>query len=426
MAKSEKERDDEFKQCVKEIREFSVFLYYLVRKATFSWSSKGTAFVTARKGCIHFGFNYKFWDRLNVEERLFLALHECYHIFLDHFSRFPKVNRLSNEAMDLAVNHSLLNHFSFDRDNMPLLSRIGVWVDTVIPGKVLLDTLSAEEYLYALQEAEGNRKYPTKDEEGSKGKGSIDDHDKADATELKEIVKGLMSKLSEDIKTKENLTQKESEKVVEDFLNTLGQEVAQEIREAAPENSEFKEIKQFDKKRKTTWVQFSKRLVKRFKGEADTTVWMPDRRVQHLVKDNMFLPSYKEAESKKGRVLIALFLDTSISCDHLRPYFFGFAKALPKEVFEVVAFGFTASSYPIDLTRPRFRTGGTSFSDFEEKFNSLGSKEKYAFVFTDGYASPVTLSDPRRWHWFLDQVVSINNAYAIPKDCPKYCLSDFE
>lgn len=439
MARTEKDRDAEFKQCIKEIREFSVVLYYLVRKATFRWNTKGTAFVTARKGCIHFECNLNFWDRLNDEERLFLILHECYHVFLDHFFRFPKITTIANKAMDLAVNHSLLNHFSFERKKMPLLSAIGCWVDTVIPGKVLLDTLSAEEYLYALEQAEeekadgddsgeegGSGDSLEKNEKKAKENGSMDDHSEVDAEGLKEVLKDILEDLPEELEDKEGMDKEEAKDAIDDFVKQLGQDIADELKAAGSGSFEDSRPLDYKKKRKSTWFQFAKRLVKRFKGDKENTVWLPDKRIQHLAQDNMFLPSYKEAENRNGKILIILFLDTSISCDHLRPHFFGFAKALPKEVFEVVAFGFTTKSYPLNLNQPRFNSGGTSFHDFDIRFSSFGEREKYGFVFTDGRAAPVTLTEPHRWHWFLDRKPCERNTQAIPKECQVHWLDDFE
>lgn len=433
MAISEEERDAEFKSCIKEIREFSVILYHIIKTATFRWNTKGTAFVTAKSGCIHFECNKNFWDKLNQEEHLFLILHECYHVLLDHFKRFPKVTRTSNKAMDLAVNHALLKHFSFKRKKMPFLSKIGCWVDTVIPDQVLLDTLSAEEYLYALEKYEKDNPGSASTGEGSDGmegligeQGSMDDHAQSKGEALNDILTKVLKGLPEELQEKEDLSEGQVEQKLKEFAESLGEEVGAAITGAGFGKSAEKPLIKVEKKRKTTWLQFAKRLEKIVKGDRQQTAWLPDRRTGSLANKNMFLPSYREDEGKEGKVLVVLFLDTSTSCDHLRPHFFGFAKALPKEVFEVVAFGFTTRTYRLDLDMPRFHDGGTSFQEFEAVFNRVEAKKKYAFIFTDGDAGAVEFESPEKWYWFLDEPINSYNTRAIPKACTVQCLQEFE
>lgn len=431
MAISEEQRDAQFKGCIKEIREFSIILYHIVRTATFRWNTKGTAFVTARSGCIHFECNKDFWDKLNQQEQLFLILHECYHVFLDHFKRFPVVDRTTNKAMDLAVNHSLLKHFSFKRKKMPYLSKIGCWADTVIPGQVLLDSLSAEEYLYALQKYEEDKPSSSTGASGEgaedeSSQGSIDDHSQANPEVLEAILEKLLKDLPEELQEREDMSEAEAKRKINDFTESLGEEASQVLKGAGYGSDESLSQIKVEKKRKTTWLQFAKRLEKIVKGDRQQTAWLPDRRTGSLANKNMFLPSYREDEGKEGKVLVVLFLDTSTSCDHLRPHFFGFAKALPKEVFEVVAFGFTTRTYRLDLDMPRFHDGGTSFQEFEDVFNRVEAKKKYAFIFTDGDAGAVEFESPEKWYWFLDEPINSYNTRAIPKACTVQCLQEFE
>lgn len=412
-------RDAEFSQCVAEIRELSLVMYHFILFSTYSWEKEGTASVTLHDTQFSFSFSKDFWDLLNQTERLFLILHECNHIFLDHFARFPDRRKWVPEAVDIANNESLLRAYSFDVNNMPYLWKTGCWAETIIKDKPLLKTLAAEEYLHILEMNDKTGK--------SKSRGSMDEHKpftKGHLSALKQIMAGIKNALT----SEEGMAPAEVETAMVEFEEKIGEEAASSLRGkgiALASSPPTKETVKIPVKQPIPWARYGKRLAKKFAGTNTTTTWTPDRRTDGLAEEGMFLPSYTDGDAKTGRILVVLFLDTSVSCDHLVPSFMGFAKALPTEVFEVVTYGFSNRSYPIDLKAPKFINSSTSFQDFQSTFDKHKAAKKYAFVFTDGEARKPKLNNPSQWHWFLDKKPSQFNTAGIPTGCIIQCLNDF-
>jgi len=81
---------------------------------------------------IMFIFNPKFWDELDEYNRVFVICHECLHVLLSHGLRSINCTdkRLANVAMDIVVNHMLVNNFKFDRSKIKN-EKDFCWVDTV-------------------------------------------------------------------------------------------------------------------------------------------------------------------------------------------------------------------------------------------------------------------------------------------------------
>lgn len=392
----------EFKSLTNEIHEFNIVLYAFLYKAKVVWDeTHPTAAVSITGGRATFYFNPSFWNLLTVQEKLFLLLHECYHVFLYHFERFLTFDSVTNAALDVAVNHSLFRHFSFSEADLPYLRVNGCWNDTVLPGQVLLDSLSAEEYLMILRMNQHNLQYATMDVHSAMTPGDID--------ELKRQLEG-------DIK---ELFPEKTDQEIKDLLSDFENETNTKIAGAGSfEGNPVTEIK----KNKKTWQWFARKLQKQLFGSREESVWLPNKRLRHLEKDGMHIPTMREEEVRE-KVNVILLLDTSGSCTHYRSHFLGFAKALPREYFNVHVFGFTTSPYKVDLKHPRFKGGGTCFKFFQGVFDSIPG-QKIAFVFTDGCGSECKLTHPHLWHWFM----YADDWYTryIPNECKTYKLDDFE
>ena len=99
---------------------------------------------------INFLFNKDFWNRIDINGKLFVICHEMLHVLLNHGIRSKSVsssNRVAlNISLDVVVNHSLINSFGFQRDmvcksiNKALNSSEEdakedclCWIDTVFP-----------------------------------------------------------------------------------------------------------------------------------------------------------------------------------------------------------------------------------------------------------------------------------------------------
>lgn len=400
-------RQQEFDALLEEIKELSIVLYSFLYKSKVSWGKERTqtACVSLSNGCANFAFNPKFWDKLNQREHLFLILHECYHIFLEHFVRFTEIGQLENAALDIANNHTLLKHFTFDVADLPFLRKNGCWVDTVIPGKVLMEGLSAEEYLLTLQQHKGK----------AQGE-SLDDHQASSKGVSQEDLDKLMERAEEFMK--EQFPEKTEEEIKEQIEKGL-QDVG--LTAGAGEGKDV--LAEYFEKRKVTWKHFAKRFIKAVYDDKEETLWIPNRRTHDLCNTDMFLPAYRDQDIE-NKVQVVLFLDTSGSCGEYKKHFLGFAKAIPADLFDVHAFGFNRVVYSVDLKNPKFKGGGTNFQEFQKYMNTVPGKRKYAFVFTDGYGNNTKLDHPENWHWFLFSKGSTRNY--IPKGCQTHCLDNFE
>jgi predicted metal-dependent peptidase len=105
---------------------------------------------------LEFRFNPKFWESLDIDSKAFIICHECLHAILLHGERGRTLREAQadkvkiNVAMDLAINHMLVNSFDFDRDNVSV-AKSGCWVDTVFENMDVPTNLSFEEYYYLLE-----------------------------------------------------------------------------------------------------------------------------------------------------------------------------------------------------------------------------------------------------------------------------------
>lgn len=154
-------RKRQFEKMKDQMQSFSMEYWALLNNATVSFSSE--TFADRSSSCammvrgsakgkhLHFVFDPDVWDKLIPDERAFLMMHNIQHQQSGHFKRFSQKDRrdpLVELAMDLEVNHSLMSRFTF---NLPTLSQTEPFVERVEPAG-MLDSLSAEEYLFALRE----------------------------------------------------------------------------------------------------------------------------------------------------------------------------------------------------------------------------------------------------------------------------------
>lgn len=402
MTTDHKLRTEQLNQAIEEIQEFSLVLYAFLYKANINWTNVyPTAAVEINtRGRATFHFNPDFWDMLTIHERLFLLLHECYHVFLYHFVRFRAIDDTTNAALDVAVNHSIMRHFDFTDEQLPYLRVEGCWADTVIPGQVLLDSLSAEEYLAILQQNSIGVNYVM-----------LDDHSTMNGASTQKV----LDRIKQDM---QDMFPEKTEQQIDEEMKDFKEQVSQSAGIGSVPEGELKDVV---KKKKNPWIFFAKRLQKDLFKTKEESVWLPNKRLRHLERQGMFIPTTRE-EEVHDKVNVVLFLDTSGSCYHYKKHFIGFAKALPEEYFVPHAFGFTDEPYEMDLKNPKTHSGGTSFHFFQKVFDSIPGK-KIAFVFTDGDGSPCNLENPKLWSWFM---YGHGNRSYIHRRCQIYDLRDFE
>lgn len=329
-------------------------------------------------GFISFDLNPHFWAELTDYEKKFVIAHECLHVILSHGLR-GKTSKLANVAMDIVVNHSLINRFGFVREKLPGWERY-CWADTLL--KNVPDNLSFEEYVVELE------KLPQVDAS------LVDSHE------------GLSENWG---------------RVLDEVRNSLSTE-----EQASLNSSHFIPKKKVVTKKK--WETVIKKWAKQFEAEEDDDQWTrPNRRFASLGSDFM-IPTEQPCESrKKNRITVHFFQDVSLSCFHLIERFLNAARSLPKSRFDVKLHAFSTFVNEIDFDTTKFDSGGGTMFDIIEhhiqKQIKKGSRYPDAvFIVTDGEGTTVVPEKPERWYWFL----SSDFKACIPEKSKTFMLKDFE
>jgi hypothetical protein len=400
-----------------------------------------TACVTFDKeGCqTGFYFNPDFWENNDQYSREFFIAHEMLHVILNHGSRakdvFKKAKEITNIALDLVVNHTLVNKFDFNREKVNNADSF-CWVDTVFEDEEVPDDKSFEFYYNKLKQLS--------DEFMENMPSLVDDHDGFwSEEELKEVIEDL----------NEFLDDSEKDEILKDVIEKHYQE----------DDEDKEKDKEGKKNRSATgtggWVFLSpeKKVVKKRKWEEVIKNWASPylksdyREVEQWARvprrlemfnsypgqGDMYLPSDMDVEDlfeDDTRIDVYFFLDTSGSCWNLKDRFFKAAESLPEDRFNVRLFCFDTSVQETTLeSRKVYGGGGTRFDIMESHIQRVMNIEKIkyphaVFVITDGYGNPVAPAYSDRWFWFLsdDGWGYGSNTRFIPKESKTFKLKDYE
>lgn len=375
-----------------------------------------TACITFDKvgGQIGFKINPNFWKSLTNVQKEFVISHEYLHVILYHGLRTINLkskeeHMLANIAMDIVVNHLLVNRFSFYRSEIDPESKY-CWIDTVFKNsKDVLDNKSFEYYFLLLKE--------NKDDLDSM---LVDDHSDLESFASQEFSDVLSENLSkEDIESIKDIVSKEMESLKESDCKNAG---------VNPGNL-FKQILVGYVKKKSKWETVIKRWANAQIKDKDIEQWSKPNRRLAMMSSNFLLPSDAETDYyEKEKINVWFFQDTSGSCIHLAERFFKAAKSLPEDKFNIRLFCFDTQIYETSLASGKlYGFGGTAFHIIENYIQSEIRKTnckypKAVFVITDGYGTIVNPAKPERWYWFL----STSHKNCIPEKCNTFSLSNFE
>jgi predicted metal-dependent peptidase len=377
---------------------------------------------------MQFLFNPKFFTDLSKYGRNFVFCHECMHIVYDHGKRMKNRDpKISNIAMDLAVNHSLINKFGFDYNYLDEFLQKGCFIWNIFTEKEIEEHNISDngyfEYYYNLLIKHGKN-------EGNVIYVRIDDHSTLTDKNVDEILKELSdnihsNNLDESIRNEINKHHEANNDGTDNKNKMSGQQAGTQ-----KGTHILLAIKQkIIKKRKWETV------IKKWTKKADKTLYKdqfvaPSRRYYDIInsiKDSA-LPTKYPYKNEKNKIELWAFQDTSGSCVHLKDRFFGALETIPTDRFNLRVFCFDTSVYEVDMkTRKLYGFGGTYFDIIERyiqnKHKQLGVRYPDAvFIITDGYGNKVQPEFPEKWHWFL----SDNYTQCIPNECNKYMLSDYE
>lgn len=394
---------------------------------------------------IWFHFNPHFWKRLQFKDKLFVICHEALHIVLNHGVRTRDAGRnrrATNVALDVVVNHTLVNNFGFERANIEGWQDY-CWVDTVFPHKKPLppDNEMYEYYYNLFDKVYGDGGMG--DGEGG-GPGTVDEHDMMGEGSgdwgkvIDQLNEGLSEEEKESLKSTVNkhfqkANPKEAQKNSKAGVGTGGQWV-------------FTNVGKVKKKQK--WETVIKKWSKKYliNKDKDVEQWARLQRRMSMLPKDMFLPTEMEVddeEKEKTKIDVWFYLDTSGSCWGLKDRFFTAALSLPPEKFNVRLFCFDTTVEETTLeSRKVYGGGGTAFDILENEIQKElarggGTKQtkdgktvqqitKYpeaVFVITDGYGTNVKPEKPEKWYWFITEGGTKSH---IDRGCNFYNLADFE
>ena len=381
-----------------------------------SLPTAGVSFDRAGK-YVSFEFNTKFWEQCTPYERKFVICHECLHVWLNHGLRtkntkFPK---LSNMALDVVVNHMLVDNFGFDRSRISGQKDL-CWVDTLFDKKENVSKGETFEYYYNALVNSPNTKFLN----------LVDSHDGLGECDFDELVDVLGEDLSEEEKKQIANTLKAHQSKggkAERGTDMLGEWISVKIPDVI--------------RKKKSWYELIKQWATiKSADDMESEQWLrSNRRMTLLAHDSgnqLMLPSENDYSAMDdNKVEIWLFLDVSGSCYNLKDDFFSAALTIPEDRIKIRAFSFDTETYEVDLKQRKLRGGGgTSFHIIEQRIQTeLRENQKYpvVFVFTDGWGTNVNPHEPKKWHWFVDGGSNcISHAKRLSSsDCNFHKMKDF-
>jgi predicted metal-dependent peptidase len=378
-------------------------------KPIFTNRIKTAAIGFIRGNPIEFIINPEYWAKSSPVKRDFILCHEMLHIILNHGMRGRDsiIKEAANVATDVVVNHMLIDHFGFKREEVDPESEL-CWRDTVFKGRRINENQTFEYYYNKLKTFSGLDKLIL-----------VDDHGGLFAADGSILSPADMEKIASDLSNAEKEQLKAA--MEKDVKSSLDSEAGTEA------GALWKTMSDEGVKQKRKWETVIKKWADPFMPRADRTAehWLRTNRRLSLFPDAALLPSEMEEDDKPelGKINVLLLLDTSGSCAHLAERFWKAGRSLPKSRFEVTMACFDTEVYPVDMKEKNlYGFGGTSFRILETYAKNIDPYPTAVFVITDGFGDMINPSFPKRWYWFL----TTDHRSYIPKDCHFFRLADYE
>lgn len=405
-------------------RSFAVFsTLYSISRPVFT-DALPTAAVVFNKagGCIDFRINPEFWSTRTLTQKEFIMCHEAMHVFLNHGIRFknakPWDRPAANQAMDVVINHLLVDKLDFDRRRIDPPTKEAphgqfCWRNTVFKGPHLRRAKPHQTFEFYFN--------------------LLKEQQKANGEEPKVVLINDHSNLESFLDGEgKGLSQPMKDLLKRAFNHGELKELADVCKQAGVDAGELtKVINEITIVPKRKWETVVKEWSQLFRTEhyADQFV-QTNRRYAFLRHDDTFLPTEMECDGKdKHRIDVWFFMDTSGSCSHLGERFFAAALSLPLDRFNVKLFCFDTKVYEVDpVKRELFGFGGTAFTCIDAyirqhmAFAGGAAKAPFLWVLSDGWGDNVTPERPDRWTWFLTE----DNRSCIPPASKVHMLENFE
>ena len=318
---------------------------------------------------IGFVWGKDFFDTCSDYKAKFILCHEMLHIFLGHGIRRDGLSdhRKANIAMDISINHLLVDEFGFNRGLIEEWEDL-CWRDTVFNKNI--PKLPCFENYYELDSSN------FKD-----GFNSLDDHEflgggTQEPEELKEWLDELRKKLKGSIPSHGN--------GLSDLLSE--------------EEVKITKRPKFEKLVKKISASFIQK--KKLKLSSWTSI---DRRLCEVAPD---IPAIDKKHERrcKSKYKCAFFIDNSGSCGEYLKRFCESAGSLNAEIFEVCVYSFDTRVLKVEKVNQKYRVyggGGTNFECIGAKVEE--TNPDIVFILTDGFASSFHPKNKNKYFWFLTE-----------------------
>lgn len=365
-------------------------------------------------GFLKYYFNPDFIEKLNPYQLRFVVCHEMLHILCNHGKRTVDIDDYlrpcANIAMDIVVNHNLLDSFRFMRSLLGPLGNELAFFDTVFGRR--------PEFFEAGETFEFYFNKLKKDPPQDDGKGifalgnggTLDDHSQLPSLTREELEKVLEEALGED----------QAGKLMESLDRRGGH---------APAMEDFEAIFKYVPK-KQKWEDIFAGYDRKIRGiqERDKETWAATSRRMALMSSNVLLPSMMEMDDEDGyKYDLWVFQDVSGSCVGHLQRFLDAARSIPTDMARIKFHAFDTDVRRIDIKSRDIRAGGGTYFHIIEEYieERVQAGEKYPniiVIISDGDGNEVQPRKPHLWNW----VLVTDHCHFIPEESKVYSLQDFE
>lgn len=363
---------------------------------------------SGNKNYFEFVFNPRFAATLPVEHFAFVLAHECLHVLLYHLTLSLNFDNkeIFNVAADCVINDFLTSS--------GLESPSGLCVGEEIVGFNCSNSTVTEVYNIIENNPDLQDKLGIGGDSGSQWV-VIDDHSwMHDPQSVRDFI---------DVMASNGITPDQLPDDLEEILNeTINQYEKTQMAGKGTSHEEFMREQKITLK----WIELLEKVdpdMFRMPGAGPKPVSSfrkPRRKLAGMFEfSDAILPSMETPDNgdmsrrsdMKPHIVLALDTSGSIGQDTANK-FLNLAKSIPTDKVEISACTFQTSYMPLDLEKPKWRSGGTDFSAIEGFIrNDVLKKndDRYpsaVIVVTDGYAGfyegkKPTAEQAKNWTWLL-------------------------
>lgn len=380
---------------------------------------------------IYMIINPDFWASRDMNNKLFIIAHECLHVILNHGKRGSdyKDFNLLNIAQDIVINEMLVSGFGFNKYEIKDWEKL-CFVDTLFEKEVIIDKDihkkgSFRYYLNLLEKNKHSEEQETLDEHSNQ---------KGLDSDIQDLIDSFQNNSTEvgDI-FHENMDGKLSDKEKLDLSNELKSEILDSKDSKAGEIAlgDYINIRLNEKvKSNKKWEEIVRNHIKSIYNSryVEKDSWITTgRRFAGLDDGLLYQGKWSTLQHEKEKYKLVFFLDASGSCYSYAKKFVKLLQSIPEKAFEIEAYSFDTSLYPIDIKTGKIQgCGGTSFRILDNHIRKITAEGKHpdaVFVLSDGDGDYFTPEKAKLWHWIL---TPYSHDTYIPKESKRHKMKDFE